>query len=357
MEIEDILVKRKKVSDPSIPELEVLDGFKILGVGPQNQTAKVDLGLIRQGVEEIIEETGTAAQSALDAEALIVAAEGDETSGRVKAELDRETAENAREQAESLRAAAEGDENSGRVKAELDRETAEDAREQAESLRATAEGDETSGRVKAELDRETAEDAREQAESLRAAALNFHYIRYASDDQGTGFSAIPSDELKYRGEIHSADPIASPVSGDFEGKWLKYISDVTAADLALKAAHGYTSNPKTLKEIDDKTVQIESDLNDTTELTTAEAISVLFKELAGVKALLAKLITGEAWIDKLLVMSELNLFGSTNLIIKATAAPVPDFIGQIFINTTSAPYPGYIAIGTTSVSDWKQITN
>jgi hypothetical protein len=93
------------------------------------------------------------------------------------------------------------------------------------------------------------------------------------------------------------------------------------------------------------------------ELTEAEAIAKLFKEVDGIKALLAKLVTGEAWIDKLLIMSELNLFGSTNLIIKATAAPVPDFIGQIFINTTSAPYPGYIAIGTTSVSDWKQITN
>jgi len=79
-----------------------------------------------------------------------VDAEGDENSGRVKAELDRALAEQAR-------AVAEGNANSGRVKAEADRATAENAR-------VLAEGDATKGRVKAENDRATAELARTNAE-------------------------------------------------------------------------------------------------------------------------------------------------------------------------------------------------
>ena len=163
------------------------------------------------------------------------------------------------------------------------------------------------------------------------------------------------------GQKINISDIANDLITETEGKVLdarqgkelddKKVDKVTGKGLS---ANDYTTEEKA--EVA-KIATIESDLNDTTELTTAEAIAVLFKELAGVKALLAKMVTGEAWVDKLLVMSELNLFGSTNLIIKATAAPVPDFIGQIFINTTSAPYPGYIAIGTASVSDWEQITN
>lgn len=91
------------------------------------------------------------------------------------------------------------------------------------------------------------------------------------------------------------------------------------------------------------------------ELTTAEAIAVLFKELAGVKSLLSNLVTGEAWIDKIYAMSELNIQGKTNLIIEATTAPIPDFVGQFFVNTSTSVT--YQATGTSSVSDWKQITN
>lgn len=93
---------------------------------------------------------------------------------------------------------------------------------------------------------------------------------------------------------------------------------------------------------------------ESTELTTAEAIAVLQKELAGVKSILTKFITSEAWVDTINCMEALNFYGETNLIIKKTTAPVPDFIGQIFINTTTLA--GYISTGIASVSDWKQIT-
>ena len=93
------------------------------------------------------------------------------------------------------------------------------------------------------------------------------------------------------------------------------------------------------------------------ELTVAESIAMLFHEIDGIKDLLSAFVASTITVDTLTVMTALNLFGETNIIIKATTAPIPDFIGQFFINTTSAPYVGYIAIGTASVSDWKQITN
>lgn len=45
--------------------------------------------------------------------------------------------------------------------------------------------------------------------------------------------------------------------------------------------------------------------------------------------------------------------------IKKTASPLlePDFIGQFFIDNTSTPAVSWQAVNTTSVSDWKQITN
>ncbi len=186
----------------------------------------------------------------------------------------------------------------------------------------------------------------------------------------------------------SASPIIPAPTTNLQASTKKYVDDAAALkvdktaianDLAT-TAEGKVLDARQGKELDDKKVDkvagkglstndytneekaevakivtIEGNLNDITELTTAEAIAVLFKELAGVKALLAKMVTGEAWVDKLLVMSELNLFGETNMILKATAAPVPDFVGQFFVNTSTSVT--YQATGTSSVSDWKQITN
>ena len=90
------------------------------------------------------------------------------------------------------------------------------------------------------------------------------------------------------------------------------------------------------------------------ELTTAESIAQLRKELDGIKSLLTKFTAGEAWIDALNVMTSLNFYGETNLLVKATVAPIPDFKGQFFLNLSTGV--GYMATGTTAISDWKQIT-
>jgi len=54
----------------------------------------------------------------------------------------------------------------------------------------------------------------------------FLYVAYASDDQGSDFSLIPSNSLKYRAEIQRTAPLVPPVAGDFSGAtWVKYIGD------------------------------------------------------------------------------------------------------------------------------------
>ena len=82
---------------------------------------------------------------------------------------------------------------------------------------------------------------------------------------------------------------------------------------------------------------------------------MLFHEIDGIKGLLAAFIASTIIVDTLTVMTALNLFGETNLILKGTTAPIPDFVGQFFVNTSTLAT--YQSVGTASVADWKQITN
>ena len=52
------------------------------------------------------------------------------------------------------------------------------------------------------------------------------YVAYASSATGAGFSLTPTNSLKFRAEIHTDTPIASPTLADFsEATWVKYIGD------------------------------------------------------------------------------------------------------------------------------------
>lgn len=55
---------------------------------------------------------------------------------------------------------------------------------------------------------------------------SYCYTAYASDASGTGFSLTPTNELKYRAEIHVQEAIAEPSATDFaDAVWVKYLGD------------------------------------------------------------------------------------------------------------------------------------
>lgn len=58
-----------------------------------------------------------------------------------------------------------------------------------------------------------------------AGTSSYTYIAFASDANGSDFSLVQSDSLKYRAEIHTTTPIATPTASDFAGKWQKYLGD------------------------------------------------------------------------------------------------------------------------------------
>ena len=49
------------------------------------------------------------------------------------------------------------------------------------------------------------------------------YVAYASDAEGTGFSLVQSDNLKWRAEIHLDMELENPTAEDFASRWVKYI--------------------------------------------------------------------------------------------------------------------------------------
>jgi len=55
---------------------------------------------------------------------------------------------------------------------------------------------------------------------------SYLYVAYAENTDGRGFSLTPSASRKYRAEIQSDTPIASPALTDFMGaRWVKYLGD------------------------------------------------------------------------------------------------------------------------------------
>lgn len=70
-------------------------------------------------------------------------------------------------------------------------------------------------------------------------ASAYIYVAYASDSMGSNFSLAPTSGLKYRAELHTTIPLASPNAADFSGvTWVKYIGDdgAGAGDM-LKAVY------------------------------------------------------------------------------------------------------------------------
>jgi len=92
------------------------------------------------------------------------------------------------------------------------------------------------------------------------------------------------------------------------------------------------------------------------EEVIAEALVELKNKIDALQNIIKEMILGSVQIDNLDIVKNLNLYGSSNMILTGTDAPavVPDFIGQFFIKT-SATTACYQATGNSAVGDWKQI--
>lgn len=121
-------------------------------------------------------------------------------------------------------------------------------------------------------------------------------------------------------------------------------------DLALKAAHGYASAPKTLKQVDDNLAQLAGDVKDTTEKAGAASLAELNARLLALEKIVSSTLR-----SKIEVTREFNVWGKTNLILYGAGAntKAPDFIGQKYIDTTGGNV--YVAVGTTSAGNWKLV--
>ena len=117
----------------------------------------------------------------------------------------------------------------------------------------------------------------------------------------------------------------------------------------------YQGAPK--KYVDDQdALKVSNTTLESTEEVAAEALVLLKNRIDALQKIISDMILGTVQIDSLSIVKTFNLYGSSNLILTGTAAPaiVPDFIGQFFIKT-SATTACYQATGNSSVNDWKQI--
>lgn len=89
------------------------------------------------------------------------------------------------------------------------------------------------------------------------------------------------------------------------------------------------------------------------EAVVAEHLASLFAEIQGLAAMVDQL--GDARARSLSIDTMLKICGS-DIVIFGTAAPsvIPDFKGQIYIDTTGKVF--YAAMGNASASDWLKLT-
>ena len=111
------------------------------------------------------------------------------------------------------------------------------------------------------------------------------------------------------------------------------------------------------KYVDAKDAQLGADLGDNIEPALAEIINHQNGRIKALEDLVKNMLFKAGQFDTIDIVKQLNIWGGTNLVIVGTAAPsiVPDFIGQMYINTTAGTI--YQAKGISSTSDWKQTSN
>jgi hypothetical protein len=286
---------------------------------------------LRQPATDAAESLSTLEQTVSGNEALRVTAE----QGRSDAELLRVGAEGIRDANETDRINAEGirDANeTDRINAERDRVDAEDLRELAETARETAEGLRQTNTATAIQQAGTATTAANTAAGEANSAATA-----ANTAAGAANNAAEAANTA-AGAANNAATAANTAAQNADNARLA-IQD----DLALKANHGYESNPKTLKEVEDDTIN-------TTEKPTAQSLSELNARITALEAIISNKIK-----DRIDVTKEFNVWGKTNLILYGDGASTktPDFIGQTYIDTTNGYV--YIAVGVSNAGNWKLV--
>lgn len=108
-------------------------------------------------------------------------------------------------------------------------------------------------------------------------------------------------------------------------------------------------------------VQLGADLNkipDNLEPALAEILNQQNKRIEALENLIKNMLFKSGQFDTLEVVKEFNIYGKANLYVIKDTAPsvVPDFRGQVYINTSGAGTI-YQAKGISSTSDWKQTSN
>ena len=191
-------------------------------------------------------------------------------------------------------------------------------------------------RVEAENTRRNNEEQRVTAETNRQNNFN-SFIEVSESAVNTFIGTAQGDINEAISNAETATTNANNATSNADNARLA-IQD----DLALKADHGYSSNPKTLKQVEDNTIN-------TTEKPTAQSLSELNARITALEAIISNKIK-----DRVDVTKEFNVWGKTNLILYGDGASTkaPDFIGQTYIDTTNSNV--YIAVGTAIVTG-KQI--
>lgn len=337
--------------------------------------------------------------------------------GRVQTEQGRSTAEQAREQAEQGRVNTESSRQqaeTNRNTAEQSRNTAEQARAQAEQARTQAETDRTesessretaeNARTEAEQSRETAETARTQAEQARGTTFG---QKIQESEQATSAANTAAEQANVVGLKISdnLEPALAEVLNNLHGRMVAFeqlirtmifrslqidnldvvknltlhgstnlfLTGVAAPvnlpdfagqyyiDTANRVGYLALSESVWLKIADAVEVSSNSadmaSIKNNQEPAMAEIINHMNARILALESIIKNGLFRNTQIDTADIVKSLNLYGGTNLILIRTVAPaeVPDFIGQTYVNTAAGV--AYEAIGTTSVSHWKQKTN
>ena len=242
-----------------------------------------------------------------------------------EAEALRVTAETTRVLNEQGRVTAEGTRQSN----EIARENSEDDRDEAEALRLSAE----ITRGQNEQARITAEGLRVDAESTRqtntATAITNANTAATNANTKAGLADTAATNANEKATLaNDAATLANTKAG--------LANDAaTAANNAAEAVAPSVIN---------------------NEEVQAEVYNMLNARIAALEAIIAAGVYNYIQADTLIGVNSLQYKGA-ELILTGTAAPAiaPDFVGQVFVNTTGGVT--YTAKGIASAADWKQTSN